>query len=255
MKHSFKFLLAMTPMFLMAACGGGDDSLDDRADIADPKVRLVHAVPLGPNVTLYRNDVAAAPESSNVPYLGATNYFDVDSGNATWAVRTTTGNASIGSQTFDASRGNKYTLVAVPAASSLTEVIAIRDPYNRSLANDDAHLRVVNAAFNAPDVDVYVTQPTIDIATVGPNFSSIDYRAVQPASGSDSTEFEGATDYRIRVTIAGTKTVIFDTTTNISRRADWLLTLVPDSVVPNDIKVLRVESDSSSPAVELSNAI
>jgi hypothetical protein len=255
MKNSFKYLLALTPMFLMAACGGGDDSLDDRADVADPKVRVVHAVPLGPNVTLFRNDVAAAPEANGLPYLAATNYFDVPTGTATWSVRTTTGNANIGSQTFDASRGNKYTLVAVPAASSLTEVIAIRDPYNRSLTDDDAYVRVLNAAFNAPDVDVYITGPNDDIATATPNFASIDYRAVEPASGSDSREFPGNNPYRIRVTPAGTKTVVFDSTVNIGNRADWLLTIVPDGITPNDVKVLRVESDSSSPAVELSNSL
>ena len=35
--------------------------LDDRLDLADPKVRLVHAVPLAPNVSLFRNDVAVRP--------------------------------------------------------------------------------------------------------------------------------------------------------------------------------------------------
>lgn len=48
MKHSMKFLLALAPIALIAACGGGDDDLDDRLDIADPKVRFVHAIPAGP---------------------------------------------------------------------------------------------------------------------------------------------------------------------------------------------------------------
>jgi hypothetical protein len=253
MKLLYKLLLAAAPVALIAACGGGDDSIDDRIDVADPKVRLVHAVPLAPNVSLFRNDQPAATEATNLPYLGATNYFDVESGNATWTVRTTAGNATVGAQTFDASRGNKFTLVAVPAASSLTEVIAIRDPFNRNLGDDDAFVRVLNAAFNAPDVDVYVTAPGADIATATPNFSSIDYRAVEPASGSDSREFPGNNPYQIRVTPAGSKTVVFSTTVTIGNRADWLLTIVPDGITANNIKVVRVVTDSSSPAVELPN--
>ena len=49
--------LAVIPAML-AACGGNDDNFDDRADIADPKVRLVHAVPGGPNVSLLRDNQA-----------------------------------------------------------------------------------------------------------------------------------------------------------------------------------------------------
>ena len=45
----------------VAACGGGDDNLDDRLDIADPKVRLVHAVPGAPNVALYRDNSRCRP--------------------------------------------------------------------------------------------------------------------------------------------------------------------------------------------------
>lgn len=253
MKNSLTYLLAMSPLLLIAACGGGDDSFDDRADIADPKVRLVHAVPLGPNVTLYRADQSVAPESSNLPYLGATNYMDVSTGTARWDVRTTSGNITLGTQTFDASRGNKFTLVAVPAASSLTEVIAIRDPYNRSLTNDNGFVRVLNAAFNAPDVDVYVTAPGADINTATPNFASIDYRAVDPASGSDSREFAGNNPYQIRVTPAGSKAVVFNTTVTLGNRADWLLNIVPNGVSTNNIKLLRVTTDSSTPAVELTN--
>ena len=60
MMASPKFLLALLPVLLVAACGGGDDSLDDRIGVADPKVRMVHAVPLAPSVSLFRNGVAQA---------------------------------------------------------------------------------------------------------------------------------------------------------------------------------------------------
>ena len=41
--------LALLPAVLLAACGG-NDGIDDRLGTADPKVRLVHAVPAAPNV-------------------------------------------------------------------------------------------------------------------------------------------------------------------------------------------------------------
>lgn len=254
MKTPWKHLLALSALSFLAACGGGDDSVDDRIDVADPKVRLVHAVPLGPAVSLFRNDAAQASDVTGLPYLGASNYFDVDSGSARWDVRTTSGGATIGSQTFDATRGDKFTLVAVPDASSGTEVLLISDPYNKSVTSDNARVRVLNAAFNAPDVDVYLTAPNADLTNLAPHFPSIDYKSAHPATNNDSNEFEGNT-YQLRITAAGSKTPVFSATLTLAENADVLLTLVPDSVAPNDVKVLRVESDTSTPAVEVANAL
>ena len=52
MKSIYKLLLAAAPVLLVAACGGGDDSLDDRLNLADPKVRFVHAATASPALTL-----------------------------------------------------------------------------------------------------------------------------------------------------------------------------------------------------------
>ena len=57
MKSRRKVLLALVPVALLAACGGGDDA-QDRFDIARPVLRFVHESPLAPNVTLFRADVA-----------------------------------------------------------------------------------------------------------------------------------------------------------------------------------------------------
>ena len=79
MKKRHLLALALIPA-LLAACGGSDDSFDDRADIADPKVRLVHAVPGAPNVTLFRDDQTQGAQVTNMAYKGASNYFDTGDG-------------------------------------------------------------------------------------------------------------------------------------------------------------------------------
>lgn len=255
MNKMTKLVLALAPAFLMAACGGGDDSLDDRLDVADPKVRLVHAVPLGPNVSLFRDGVAQSVV--DLPYKGASAYFDVSTSSATWSVRTTAApNATIGESTFEATRGDKFTLVAVPGSGSLTEVLNIRDPYNKDLTSDNGRVRVLNAAINAPDIDVYITPPNADLAPLAPNFASVDYKTSFPASGEDSLDVANATTpYWMTITAAGSKTPLFRAPITVAENADWLVTVLPDSVAPNDVKVLVVASDDANPATEVPNTL
>lgn len=257
MNKTFKLLLACAPIVLLTACGGGgDDNLDDRADIADPKVRLVHAVPLAPNVALYRDNVLQA-DAANLPYKGASKYFDVSTSTATWSVRTTTGDVAVGQQNFETTRGNKFTLVAVPDSGTGTELLLIRDPYNKSLTSDRARIRVLNAAFNAPDVDVYVTEPNADLSAVAPNFASVDYKAAEPKSGSDSNEFSGGNHaYALTITAAGSKVPVFRAPVTSPDNGDWIVTLLPGSLVPLNLKVLLVKAnDAASTSEEVPNAL
>ena len=244
--------LAVIPAML-AACGGSDDNFDDRADIAPPKVRLVHAVPGGPNVSLFRDNQAQLSDVTNMPYKGASNYFDTDRGTHTWEVRTATNPAlSLGSQTFETSTGNKYTLIAVPNTGSVTEVVLISDPYNKSITSDNARVRVFNASFNTASFDAYITAPGTDINTVGPTLAGAAYKQPVPASGADSIDLEGG-NYTLRLTAVGTKTVFFAAPISIPKNADWLLVPVPAGVTPGDVHVLVVQSDSGAPATELVN--
>lgn len=245
-------VLALLPAALLAACGG-DDSLDDRLGVADPKVRMVHAVPGAPNVSLFRDNQAQGAEVTNLPYKGASRYFDTSTDTRVWDVRTaTTPAATVGSVTFETHRGNKYTLIAVPSAGSLTDVVRIDDPFEKGVTSDNARVRAFNAAFNAANVDVYLTAPTTDIATVGPTFAAVGFKQAMPASGANSSELEGGA-YTLRLTTAGTKSVLFTSAVTLAKNADWLLVPVPASLTPGDMKVLVIKSDDGQPTVELSN--
>lgn len=238
---------------MLAACGGGENSFDDRANIAPPKVRLVHAVPGGPNVSLFRDNQAQAADVTNMPYKGASNYFETDRGTHTWEVRTaTTPAVTVGRQTFETGTGNKYTLIAVPDSGSLTALELISDPFNKSLTSDNARVRVFNAAFNTPSLDAYITAPATDINTVGPTLAGAAFKQPVPASGVNSTEFESG-NYTLRLTAARSKTVLFTAPISVPKNADWLLVPVPASVTPGDVKVLLVQSDANAPATELIN--
>lgn len=239
---------ALFSLGLLAACGGGaDDSLDDRADVADPKVRFVHAVPGGPNVTLQRNGTNE-PAATNMAYKAASQYYNVGTEDYTFTLRSATGNAELTSANVRTDRGNKYTLVALPALSGV-ELLAIRDPYNKSVASDDARLRVINAAANAQPFDVYVTALAADIAAATPQLANIEFKQVKPGNGADSIDVERGI-YQIRLTPFGTKTVFFNATVNVPKDGDWLLVVLPEGATANSVRVLLVRSDDTDDATD-----
>jgi hypothetical protein len=249
MKFATKLLLASAPMFLVAACGGGDDSIDDRLDIADPKVRFVHAIPAGPAVDFLRGTTVAGGVT-NVSYRYASKYFTVDTAPANYAVRTTTGSLPVANIDLNPSRGNKYTFIAMPGASTTNNLLLINDPYDKQLTATNGRVRVANGSFNAANVDVYLTAPTVDIATVGPNFAAAAYGTSVPGSGANSNDFTNG-NYQLRITTAGTKTVIFSAPLAVQTNADLLLITIPATLAANDVKVLSVIADNEQPATEL----
>ncbi len=244
--------VAMTTMLLLTACGSsGDDNFDDRTGLAEPKMRVVHAVPAGPAVSLFRN---GEPNTliSNIDYKGASQYQEIARGSATFTIRGGPGNPELANTAIDAQRSHRYSLVALPG-SGVVDLLAIDDPFNKSLVSDNARVRVVNASSNARNLDVYLTPPATDLGTVAPTIAAVGYKEARPASGSDSVEVEGAT-YRLRITEAGTKNPIFDADVTVPRNGDWLLVTLPDQILsvlaPNDIRVLVVRADDNPDATD-----
>ncbi|MBF6990108.1 MULTISPECIES: DUF4397 domain-containing protein [Cupriavidus] len=248
-KSSLIFGLALAATAILSACGGGDDGIDDRIGLSKPSVRAIHAVTGGPNVDILQN--GALTSFTNKPYKFVSTYFNVETGNQLISFNTAGTQTELGRTTIVAATGHKYTVVALPGATG-AEVLQIDDPFEKGLFSHKARVRTLNASFNAQNVDFYLTMPAVDLNSVGPNFSNVGYKQASPASGSDSVDMDGGT-YRLRITTAGTKTVIFDSgTLTLANNADWLITTIPtDGVgasVPNKIKVLVARGDDESQA-------
>jgi len=245
MRNVHKLLCACIPVLALAACGGSDT--EDRLDVADPAVRFVHASPIAPNLTLYRATVAQ-PDATDVAYKFASNYFDVDMGISDWPVKTATGALTIGTVSIDPVRGTKYTIVALPASSTDSSTYLIVDPYNKPLGSSSTHLRVMNASFNASNIDLYMTAVGADISGAGTNplIAATAYKTSGPASGSDSVDIPGGT-WQVTVTTAGTKTILFKGQVSFDANQDVLLLTVPDTVTPGAIKTLvKVEGTAGA---------
>lgn len=247
LKRNIILGLALATTAVLAACGGGDDGIDDRVGLSKPSVRVIHAVTAGPNVDVLQN--GALTSLTNIPYKTVSGYFNVNEGNNLFAFNLTGTSTQIGSTTVSAHTGHKYTVVALPGTTA-ADVLQIDDPYGKGLLDTSARIRGLNASINAQNVDMYLTTPAQDIAAVNPTIAAVTYKNAVPASGQDSIYVDGGT-YRLRVTTAGTKTVIFDSgALTVNKNDDWLITTIPadgfGAVVPNKIKILVAQSSTSN---------
>lgn len=243
-KNKLTLGLVVAATALLAACGG-DDGVDDRLGISKPSVRLLNTVPVGVNVDLFQN--GAPTQVANAPYKFVSAYFDISKDNNLFQLRIAGTQTVIGQQTINGATGHKYSLVATPGPTS-AELVVIDDPYDKGLTSDKARVRGFNAALNAQNIDMYITTPAIDINSVAPTLAAITYKNANPASGADSIYFDSGT-YRLRITTAGTKNVIFDSgALTLQNNADWLITTIPvdgiGAVIPNSIKVLVAQSST-----------
>jgi len=250
-----KALALVATTALVAACGGGGDA-EDRLDLRDPVVRFIHAVPGGPAVTLYRGD-SAQGDASNTTYKFVSEYYDVSNAGAAWSVRTAAAPAvSLASADLNPSQGDRYTFVAMPNVGGTVWLKVIEDPYNKGLLTDRARVRVLHAAPVAAAVDVYLLQGDQPLASATATLNGLSYGNALPASGNDSLEVNGGT-YRLVLTAAGTKNVVFNANSvTVGNNADWLLLAIPGPTgLPGDVRVLVAQGndDQDGETIELTS--
>ncbi len=198
-------LLAST--IALSGCGWLDDD-DDTTPPAEPAssyLRVLHAVPDAPKVNVLVNGSAALqavdyPQSSGLIELAEGDYdLEVEAiipgGNAVVISAPDTGLAG----------DMEYNVLAVGtvADDNLEPLIVAREV--AEVAADAVHLQVVHAAANAPAVDIYVTAP--DGALDAPTFTNVAFK------GSSAETPVAPGSYRVRITPAGSDSVVYDSGT------------------------------------------
>lgn len=186
--------------------GGCNDDDDRSSNAVQPgndgvaKLRVVHAVADAPNVNVLANGGAVL---NNVPYAVASALLSVDpasydvqvDGILPGSTATVIGPAEI------ALRDDQITNVLAVNTLASIEPLIVTVP-EIDVAADSVRLTVVHGAAAAPEVDVHVTAPDADLGEPTGTFSF--KQTLGPVTVP-------AGEYRIRVTAAGTDTVVFDT--------------------------------------------
>jgi hypothetical protein len=188
--------LLLAASALTAACSDDDN---DTGPEGQARLRVVHASPDAPAVDVLVDDAAAL---SNVEYLTASDYVELADGAHNVKVNAAGTSPTVIDADVDLADGTDYTVIASGLLDAIQPIVLEDD--NSTPAAGTARVRAIHGAPSAPAVDVYVTAPGADLEAASPALSNVAFGAV-----ADYLEVP-AGDYQVRVTPAGTKTVVID---------------------------------------------
>lgn len=188
-----------SPVKLLALTG---DPAAPALAIADRRalVRVVHASPDAPDVDVL---VDGAVALAGVPFRAASGYLEVDRGERRAQVNPAGTTTSVIDAALTLAASRAYTVLAVDRVAVIGALVLEDD--RRAPAPGQVRLRLVHAAPSAGDVDVYVTAPGADLQTATPTLAGFAFK-----DASAYLEVPAGA-YRVRITLAGTKTVAIDT--------------------------------------------
>jgi hypothetical protein len=192
-RNIFGLLLAVTA--LTAACSDDDNTGPD----GEARVRVVHASPDAPNVDVLLDD---AEVLGDVPYLTASEYLDAPAGERNLKVNAAGTATSVIDADVNLVDGTDYTVIASGLVASIEPIVLEDD--NSAPGTGNVKVRAIHGAPSAPAVDIYVTAPGTDLGDETPVLTAVEFGDV-----ADYIEAP-AGDYQVRVTLAGSETVVID---------------------------------------------
>lgn len=193
--------LVLAAVLFAAGCGGGSGGgLPNEI-----RIRVLHLSPDSPRINVLVDDTVVR---SGVDYKGGTGFFGVTSDRAydfaIDAIRPTGNVRIVDLPQVALEGGNEFTLVAVgKSADNSVEAIQIPAPISFP-GTGQFRVRLLHAVPDVDMVDVYLTAPDVDLATVAP-VATLDYKQF-----TDRVEFPAGA-WQVRITPVGVAgTVLFD---------------------------------------------
>ena len=195
MKNLKVLLILLVTSLSLIGCNSSSNS-------HDPQLRAVHISPDAPAVDV---SVDGDIVLEDVTYRQASQFLSLVEGNRNVKILVANTTTAVIDATLDLQTDMKYTVLAANTVANI-EPIVIADDID-SPTNGFAAITAVHGAPSAPAVDVYVSAPDDDFSSLSPTLEDVPFKA-------NSGELElPAGDYRVRVTLAGSSNVIYDSGT------------------------------------------
>lgn len=169
----------------------------------DARVRAVHASFDAPAVNVQLDGLNAF---TNLVFGHATDYASVPAGERNLKVNVASSGATAISANLVLNRDTDYTVLAVGPVASI-EALVLNDTAdgNAAPAAGKSKLRLIHAASQAGNVDVYITAPHASIDHLSPTIAGFAFK-----SNTQYLEV-GSGSYQVRITLPGQKQPVIDT--------------------------------------------
>jgi uncharacterized protein DUF4397 len=162
-------------------------------------MRFVNASPDGPSIDAVLDNTTV---QSSIAYANSAAYMNVDEDADNLTLKSSTSGSALTTHSVSLETGAHYTEILSGRATNLVANIYQDNMDDPSAGN--VKVRFFQVAPSMPIADVYITNATTDIASANPTLVNISFR-----NTPTYLQITGGT-YRIRLTAAGTKTVLFD---------------------------------------------
>ncbi len=193
----FRALSAVTLLVVAAACSDSDGPQ------SVSRVRFLHAAQ-GRAAIDFRADGATRGAALNYSASWSATAV-LSAGSRTFTARLTGATTDLATTAKSLANSASYSIVL--AKRPTTDTLVVYSDTAATPATDKAWVRLLNVSPAAGNVDVYVTAATADIATATPQATNVAFlspsKYIEVASGAQ----------RVRITTAGTKTVVLDVNT------------------------------------------
>lgn len=198
MRKILPYLLGSVCAFAAIGCGGSGDTVIGTEQ--NPRVRALNLVT---NVSPIDITLSGESLSDNSTFGVFSEYRIFTNGNREARALDADTNGQLATTTSLYELSEFYTLVVYPNGEG-TSIAQLSD--DRSVDSDRGQVRIIHLANGAPNVDVYITAPGVDIAGRVPTLSNVAFGTI---SGG-LTDYQSLTpgQYQIRVTQTGTTNVI-----------------------------------------------
>jgi hypothetical protein len=218
---------------LLSACGGGSNR---NFALNVGSVRVVNAVADSPALLVRFNDTALA----TVAFAQASGLSDVVVGTYRLSVQYTppAGNTVtvLGNRNVTVEKDRQSTIMLLGTLAQ-TNSITI-DEAAPDIAAGQSEVHFAHGASSVGSVDFYLTDALADIANAAPT------RTVNAGAASTLATVPAANDYRLRVTVAGSKTVLYDSGTFVLEATARRLFVITDYFGPggNGVRAIAVSN-------------
>jgi hypothetical protein len=242
-----RLLTLVAGVLAISACSDSDN--DDQSAVPPPaqaQMRITHASPDAPKVNVY---VDGALALEGVDYKQSSGIITRAAGAVEIEVRGLLADGSetsvIGPAQLELAENTRTDVVAINTLAAIEPTLITDDD---TAAVSGVEVRVLHAAPAVANVDIYVTGPDDDIASVTPVKAGF-------GDAAGPLALEPETNYRVRITPENSATVVYDSgTLSFPAGTDLLLVAVENTtgIGSNPVNLLAVGADSASEVYDAS---